>query len=119
MSHNSSLLCDSTNIVILAMKVSFLALSLLLVALICSGQRDVGDRKKKVRTNPQKIALEKWAMGLTAKDYNYSEWRVTFHSKSTVDFFNGYAKKLSDLFKEQNAKVNFAMIGKSEILELC
>eukprot|EP01032_Pedospumella_encystans_P014682 gene14682-16844_t len=50
-------------------------------------------------------------MGLTAKDYNYSEWRVTFHSKSTVDFFNGYAKKLSDLFKEQNAKVNFAMIG--------
>jgi len=94
------------------MKLSFLALSLLLLALICSGQRDGGDRKKKVRTNPQKIALEKWALGLSAKDYNYSEWRVTFHSKSTVDFFNGYAKKLSDLFKEQNAKVNFAMIGK-------
>ena len=55
-------------------------------------------------------------MGLTAKDYNYSEWRVTFHSKSTVDFFNGYAKKLSDLFKEQNAKVNFAMIGKFHLM---
>lgn len=89
-----------------------LALSVLLFALICSGQLGGGDRKKKVRTNPQKIALEKWAMGLTEKDYNYTEWRTTFHSKSTVDFFNGYAKKLSDLFKEHNARVNFAMIGK-------
>lgn len=92
------------------MKLSFLVLSVLLLALICNGQREGG--KKKVRTNPQKIALEKWAKGLTHKDYNYSEWRVTFHSKSTVDFFNGYAKKLSNVFKENNAKVNFAMIGK-------
>lgn len=66
---------------------------------------------KKTRVNPQKIALEKWANTLQPRDYNYSEWRIMFHSRSTVDFFNGYARKLSDLFKDNNAKVNFAMIG--------
>jgi hypothetical protein len=73
------------------------------------GKREGG---KKARVNPQKIALEKWASSLTPRDYNYTEWRIAYHSRSTVDFFNGYARKLSDLFKECNAKVNFAMIGK-------
>ena len=67
---------------------------------------------KKNRVNPQKVALEQWAYSLTQKDYNYTEWRIMYHSKSTVDFFNGYARKLSDLFKLNKAKVNFAMIGK-------
>lgn len=94
------------------MRLSIAALTLLLVALMCTGQRDGAEKKRKIRTNPQKIAIEKWAMALTPRDYNYSEWRVTFHSRSTVDFFNGYAKRLSDVFKANNAKLNFAMIGK-------
>lgn len=85
---------------------------LLLATLLCNGQQDSGEKKKKLRSNPQKIALEKWAMSLTPQDYNYTEWRNKFHSRSTVDFFNGYAKILSNIFKESNAKVNFAMVGK-------
>ena len=57
------------------------------------------------------IALEQWALSLTDRDYDYNEWRKSFRSRSTVDFFNGYAKKLSSLFKSYNAKVNFVMVG--------
>jgi len=57
------------------------------------------------------IALEQWALSLTDRDYDYNEWRKSFHSRSTVDFFNGYAKKLSSLFNSYNAKVNFVMVG--------
>lgn len=85
-----------------------------LVAGVCHAQREGKDKKKgKTRTNPQKIALEKWALSLTPTDYEYEQWRIMYHSRSTVDFFNGYAKKLSNLFKENNAKVNFVMIGKA------
>ena len=92
-------------------------LIILVVIAICLcgysfAERDGKEKKKRIRSNPQKIALEKWALSLTPKDYNYSEWRIMYHSRSTVDFFNGYAKKLSILFKENNAKVNFAMIGR-------
>lgn len=70
--------------------------------------RKIGRRNR----SPESRALEAWAHSLTDKDYNYTEWRVMFHSRSTVDFFNGYARKLSKLFQEHEAKVNFAMIGK-------
>lgn len=73
-------------------------------------------KKKQKRANPEKVALEKWATSLTAKDYNYTEWRAKFHSRSTVDFFNGYSVKLSNIFKENGAKVNFVMIGMSDNL---
>jgi hypothetical protein len=90
------------------------ALALLLVVEAAdSGEKSkqTKTKKKRSRVNPAKIALESWAQSLTEKDYNYTEWRIMYHSRSTVDFFNGYAKKLSNLFKENNAKVNFAMIG--------
>lgn len=98
-------------------------LTCLVVFLLCSvcvAQREGKDKKKgKTKTNPQKIALEKWALSLTPTDYEYEQWRIMFHSRSTVDFFNGYAKRLSNLFKDNNAKVNFVMIGKqSDVLFL-
>ena len=96
-------------------RIVFVLISILLFTSTISGQSDGSKKsrkdKKKDRINPQKIALEKWANSLTERDYNYEEWRIMFNSRSTVDFFNGYAKKLSDLFKENNAKINFAMIG--------
>lgn len=61
--------------------------------------------------NNQSQALEQWALSLTNDDYDYDKWRIKFHSRSTVDFFNGYAKLLSKVFKNYNAKVNFVMIG--------
>eukprot|EP01038_Epipyxis_sp_PR26KG_P004821 gene4821-6756_t len=64
------------------------------------------------RKNANRIAIESWSSSLIPeKDYNYTFWRTEFHSRSTVDFFNGYAKKLSNIFKSNNAKVNFAMVG--------
>ena len=98
--------------------VTWIALVLIVILLFTSlvfgqGEDSTKSRKdkKKDRVNPQKIALEKWANSLTERDYNYEEWKIMFNSTSAVKFFNGYAKKLSDLFKEDNAKVNFAMIG--------
>ena len=75
-----------------------------------------GRRKGK---SPETRALEAWAHSLTPKDYNYTEWRHMYHSSSTVDFFNGYARKLSKLFKEHEAKINFAMIGMSQQIYVC
>ena len=78
-----------------------------------SKKRNGAERKKRFDANPQKIAMEVWASTLTDKDYNDADWRTKFHSSSTADFFNGYAKIISDIFKENDAKVNFAMVGKS------
>ena len=75
------------------------------------GKPVIGNRTDAKNLRSDLIALEQWAMSLTYRDYDYNEWRKTFHSRSTVDFFNGYAKKLSDLFKSYNAKVNFVLVG--------
>lgn len=57
-------------------------------------------------------ALLKWATQLIPeRDYNASYWRISFHSRSTQDFFFRYAQKLTEAFKLANAKVNFASIG--------
>ncbi|KAJ1443352.1 hypothetical protein B484DRAFT_441692 [Ochromonadaceae sp. CCMP2298] len=111
-----------------------LVLSALLCLCLCRAEEDFGDAgeavpaggagagkprkggkraggKGKGKKNPQRAAMEAWAASLGPQDFNYTNWRVSFHSKSTVDFFNGYAKRLSAVFKEQGAKVNFAMVG--------
>lgn len=74
------------------------------------------DRKKKKKRDksigsPQYQALKIWADSLTEADYNETHWRTFFHSRSSVDFFNGYARRISDIFKKVDAKVNFAMVG--------
>lgn len=68
-------------------------------------------KEKKRRESPEKIALSRWAESLSERDYNHSEWRRMYHSSSAADFFNAYARKLSKVFKDVNAKLNFAMVG--------
>ena len=60
----------------------------------------------------QKQAMEQWAASMVPeKDYNASQWQITFHSRSPSDFFDKYCQRLSKLFKGLGANVNFAMIG--------
>ena len=68
--------------------------------------------KQSKSSNNNRLAIKEWSQHLLPeRDYNYTEWRIMFHSRSTVDFFNGYAKKLSTTFGNVGAKVNFAMVG--------
>jgi hypothetical protein len=68
-------------------------------------------KKDKSKGSPERQAIVYWADSLTEKDYNHTEWRLAFHSSSASDFFNGYARRISDIFKSFDAKVNFVMVG--------
>ena len=58
------------------------------------------------------MALEEWTASLVPElDYNASNWRYRFRSRSTTDYFNFYVRRLSDIYKKNNAEVNFAMVG--------
>lgn len=60
----------------------------------------------------QKQALEQWAASMVPeKDYNASQWQMTFHSRSPSDFFDKYCQRMSKLFQGLGANVNFVMIG--------
>lgn len=62
--------------------------------------------------NPRRLALEEWTKSLTPElDYNASDWKLRFRSRWPTDYFNFYVKKLSGIFKSNNAEVNFAMVG--------
>lgn len=76
------------------------------------GGRKKRNKRDKSKGSPERQALSHWANNyLTEKDYSVDEWRVMFHSNSAADFFNGYARKISNVFAQFNAKVNFAMVG--------
>jgi hypothetical protein len=67
--------------------------------------------KKKRKEGKELVAIRKWAEGLGDSDYSVEGWKDAFHSSSASDFFNGYARKISDIFKDIGAKLNFALIG--------
>lgn len=68
--------------------------------------------KKSSSVANQKLAIDKWASLLDPeKDYNATNWRYLFRSRSASDFFDQYLRKLSKVFKESNAIVNFALVG--------
>lgn len=73
---------------------------------------DAATGQKKRKAHPQKVSMEQWAQSLSpSKDYVPEEWRHRFHSKSESTFFNEYSIQLSKIFKQNNAKVNFVMVG--------
>jgi hypothetical protein len=67
------------------------------------------ERKKK--ENKEIKAIRTWAETLTDKDYSYTYWKEKFHTRTASDFFNGYARIISDIWKDIGAKVNFALVG--------
>ena len=76
-----------------------------------------GSGKKKRKETKELVAIRKWAEGLGDNDYSVEGWKDAFHSSSASDFFNGYARKISDLFKDVGAKLNFALIGNASFME--
>lgn len=78
-----------------------------------AGKKDSPLGEKKKRENKERVAIRKWAESLTEKDFDVEHWKEIFHSRSASDFFNGYGKKISIMWKEIGAKVNFALVGKS------
>lgn len=80
-------------------------------------ERGAGRRRREAASLPgshrsQKLALDAWAASLDPiKDYNASDWRYQYRSVSTTDYFDHFLRRLSKIFDENNAVVNFAMIG--------
>ncbi len=66
----------------------------------------------KLTMGPEQKALLMWVETLTDSDYNVDHWKETYRSSSASTWFHGYARKLSDIFKQAKAKVNFALVGK-------
>lgn len=56
-------------------------------------------------------ALETWARSLTEEDYNVTNWRYKFRSKTPQVFFDQYLKEMSAKFADEDAHVNFALVG--------
>jgi hypothetical protein len=67
-------------------------------------------------SNPIRVAVEAWVESFIKEvDYNQSNWSYHFHSVSQSIFFDHYVRKLSDIFKQSNAQVNFVMVGACRI----
>lgn len=114
------MMCSRTTVIVLAI--------FLLLLSVCVAQNEnvmmnklkaKDEKKKRLDTMPLKLAMTAWAEQLTERDYSPEEWKHIFHSSSTSDYFNGYAKKLSKIFKDHKAKVNFAMIGRYSVSFYC
>ena len=69
------------------------------------------DARKALFIN-QKAAVEQWALQMDpSRDYNGTNWRHMFHSRSASDFFDNYLRRLSKIFLEKSAIVNFVLVG--------
>ncbi len=59
----------------------------------------------------QKAAVEAWGASLNpSHDYNATKW-ITAKTSQPQYIFDYYVKRLSDLFAEKGATVNFALVG--------
>jgi len=77
-----------------------------------SKRRQLGSDKKikKDMSNGRK-AMETWARSLTKQDYNVTNWKYKFRSKTPQVFFDQYLAAMSAVFAEEQAHVNFALVG--------
>lgn len=64
-----------------------------------------------INLKAQKHAVKSWARSLNELvDYNTTHWVHNFN-KQPQNFFDHYAKVLSDIFKSEKATVNFVLVG--------
>jgi len=77
-----------------------------------SKRRQLGaDKKVKKDMSNGRKAMETWARSLSGKDYNVTNWKFMFRSKTPQVFFDQYLKAMSDVFAAEEAHVNFALVG--------
>eukprot|EP00601_Ochromonadales_sp_CCMP2298_P036887 CAMPEP_0173355214 /NCGR_PEP_ID=MMETSP1144-20121109/17631_1 /TAXON_ID=483371 /ORGANISM="non described non described, Strain CCMP2298" /LENGTH=230 /DNA_ID=CAMNT_0014303879 /DNA_START=33 /DNA_END=722 /DNA_ORIENTATION=- len=77
--------------------------------LLCLGLA-LGQEDGPVNFKAQRAAMKEWAMSLHDSDYNATHWAVTLKWQP-ANFFEHYAQRLSDVFKNNKATVNFALVG--------
>jgi hypothetical protein len=59
-----------------------------------------------------KASLEQFAHSLIPEtDYNVTMWAITAHSRSPSDYFDRYSVRISNIFKQNQAFVNFVSVG--------
>lgn len=58
----------------------------------------------------QRTAVRAWSNQLTEVDYNATNWDITMRHQPS-NFFEYYSKRLSDIFVQYKAIVNFALVG--------
>jgi len=58
----------------------------------------------------QRQAIQSWARSLKAEDYDPDSWATRFHSHP-ADYFEYYADRLSTIYGELRAFINFALVG--------
>lgn len=73
--------------------------------------RNQAKKRRSKKSVPQRRALESFANSLNSRDYNASNWRLLFHSRTPQEFFDQYIRKLSAIYEKEKAIVNFVMIG--------
>ena len=88
------------------MLISFLLTFLLLGAVALAEE----DAESATNIRAQRAAVKAWAQSLHDEDYDADHWIKTL-SHMPSNFFEHYATRLSDIFKEKGAKVNFALVG--------
>tara|TARA_B110000090_G_C13217050_1_gene383262 strand:+ start:169 stop:645 length:477 start_codon:yes stop_codon:yes gene_type:complete len=74
------------------------------------GERRVLASEKK-RSGSGKEALRAWAHSLTESDYNATNWRYKFRSKTPQVYFDQYLIDFSRKFAISGGNVNFVMVG--------
>ena len=76
-----------------------------------SGRRLGSAKRDKSDMSNGRKAMETWARSLTASDYDAPNWKYKFKSITPEDYFDHFVKALSQVFAEEKAHVNFALVG--------
>ena len=88
---------------------AFFVVTLSLVFTELKGETGTRQRGRDVR-NIQKSAVEAWGASLVPEtDYNATRWKMKLAQPQYV--FDYYVRRLSDLFLDKGATVNFALVG--------
>jgi hypothetical protein len=87
----------------------FLSVIVVALTLFCVIRADE-DQESSTNIKAQRSAVKAWADSLHDEDYDADHWEKT-HRWQPANFFEHYASRLSDIFKDHGAKVNFALVG--------
>ncbi len=80
-------------------------------AMTKSGRRLGSTKRDKSDMSNGRKAMETWARSLTTSDYDAPNWKYKFKSITPEDYFDHFVKALSEVFAEEKAHVNFALVG--------
>ena len=84
----------------------FIAMAMLMVSMSNAAE----EQESVTNIKAQRSAVKAWAETLHEEDYDADHWSKT-HGNQPANFFEHYASRLSDIFKDHGAKVNFALVG--------